>query len=198
MSSESDPPFQEVLFQNAFDFAAIGMALVSPDGRWLRVNRSICELIGYSENELLQCRFQDVTHPDDLDLDLENVAKLLSGEITSYQMEKRYLHKNGATVWGLLSVSVFRDSAGKAAFFISQIQDITARKDGEEKLLAAAAEIKRLRQGLLKVCAWTKRIEVDGRWIPIDEFLSRYLHLKLTHGMSDEAVRLFGREAPTN
>ena len=172
------------------------MALVSPDGRWLRVNRSLCEIIGYSEAELLRGRFQDVTHADDLHLDLENLEKLLSGEITSYQMEKRYLHKNGTVVWGMLSVSLFKDATGKPSFFISQIQDITARKEGEEKLQAAASEIKRLRQGLLKVCAWTKRIEVDGRWIPIDEFLSRYLHLKLTHGMSDEAVRLFGRPGP--
>jgi PAS domain S-box-containing protein len=196
VSSRSGDLPEGVLFQNAFDFAAIGMALVSPEGRWLRVNRSLCQLIGYSEEELLQGRFQDVTHASDLHLDLENVEKLLTGQIASYQLEKRYLHKSGAIVWGMLSVSLVKDSAGKPSFFISQVQDITARKEGEEKLQAAAAEIRRLRQGLLKVCAWTKRIEVDGRWIPVDEFLSRYLHLKLTHGMSEEAVRLFGRQAP--
>lgn len=184
----------DVLFQNAFEHAAIGMALVAQDGRWLRVNRSLCEITGYTEPELLGMRFQDITHPDDLDLDLENVDKLLKGESQGYQMEKRYRHSNGSHVWVLLSVSLVNDSAGKALFFISQIQDITVRKEGEEKLLDAAAEIGRLRTGLLKVCAWTKRIEVDGRWIPIDEFLSRHLHLKLTHGMSDEAVRLFGTQ----
>jgi PAS domain S-box-containing protein len=185
-----------VLFQNAFDHAAIGMALVAPDGRWLKVNQSVLRLTGYSEEELLRLRFQDITHPDDLDLDLENVKKLLTGEMAEYHMEKRYYHKSGAIVWVLLSVSLVKDENGVPRFFISQIQDITARKEGEEKLLAASAEIKRLRQGLLKVCAWTKRIEVDGRWMPIDEFLSHYLHLKLTHGMSDEAVRLFGKKAP--
>ena len=186
----------ETLFESAFQFAAIGMALIALDGGWLKVNRSVCQMTGYSEAELLRLRFQDITHPDDLDLDLENVGRLIAGTINSYQMEKRYYRKDGSIVWVLLSVSLVHRADGAPSFFISQLQDITARKEGEEKLQAAAAEIKRLRQGLLKVCAWTKRIEVDGRWIPIDEFLSRYLHLKLTHGMSDEAVRLFGSNPP--
>lgn len=170
------------------------MALVAPDGAWLRVNRSVCEMTGYTEAELLKMRFQDITHPEDLNLDLENVEKLLCGEVATYQMEKRYLHKNGSIVWGLLSVSLVCDPAGKPLFFISQIQDVTSRKQSEEKLARADAEIRRLRRGLLKVCAWTKRIEVDGRWISIEEFLSRYLQLQLTHGMSEEAVRLFGQQ----
>lgn len=170
------------------------MALVAPDGTWLRVNRSVCEMTGYSEAEMLKMRFQDITHPDDLDLDLENVEKMLCGEVTTYQMEKRYLHKDGSTVWGLLSVSLVRDERSKPLFFISQIQDITAQKENAEKLARADAEVKRLRRGLLKVCAWTKRIEVDGRWISIEEFLSEHLKLQLTHGMSDEAVRLFGKK----
>ena len=184
----------DLLFQNAFDHAAIGMALVAPDGTWLRVNRSVCRMTGYTEAEMLKMRFQDITHPEDLDLDLENVEKMLCGEVTTYQMEKRYLHKSGSIVWGLLSVSLVCDSAGKPLFFISQIQDISARKESIERLARADAEVKRLRRGLLKVCAWTKRIEVDGRWVSIEEFLSQYLQLQLTHGMSDEAVRLFGKK----
>jgi len=183
-----------LLFKTAFNEAAIGMALVGPDGRWLRVNRSVCELTGYSEGELLQIRFQDITHPDDLDLDVENVGKMLRGEISTYQMEKRYLHKNGGIVWVLLSVSLVSDENRQPLFFISQIQDITARKEGEEKLRAAAEEIERLRSGLLKVCAWTKRIEIDGRWIPIEEFLSDSLGLRLTHGMSEEGEKLFSKK----
>ena len=170
------------------------MALVAPDGKWLRVNRSVCEITGYSEEELLQRSFQDITHPDDLDLDLANVHKMLAGEINDYQMEKRYYHKNGAIVWVLLSVSLVRDKKERPRFFISQIQDITTRKESERQLEAAAAEIAKLRKGLLKICAWTKRIEIDGRWIPVDEFLSDHLHLKLTHGMSVEGARLFQKE----
>jgi hypothetical protein len=94
----------------------------------------------------------------------------------------------------MLSVSLVLNEEEDPLFFISQIQNITARKEGEEKLLAAAEEIERLRSGLLKVCAWTKRIEIDGRWIPIEQFLSETLHLRLTHGMSEDAVKLFGKE----
>ena len=196
MMAPSERPHvpEDVLFQSAFDYAAIGMALVAPDGSWLRVNRSVCKMTGYTEEELLKMRFQEITHPDDLHLDLENVEKMLCGEVVTYQMEKRYFHKSGSIVWGLLSVSLVCEEAGKPLFFISQIQDITARKQNEEKLAEADAEIKKLRAGLLKVCAWTKRIEVDGQWVSIEEFLSEHLHLQLTHGMSEEAVRLFGKK----
>ena len=193
-SSNREPLSGDSLFQNAFEHAAIGMALVAPDGKWLRVNRSICEITGYSEQEMLQHSFQEITHPDDLDLDMANVAKMLSGEIDSYQMEKRYYHKNGAVVWALLSVSLVRDEKGRPRFFISQIQDITSRKESERQLDEASTEITKLRKGLLKICAWTKRIEIDGRWISVDEFLSDHLHLKLTHGMSVEGARIFQKE----
>ena len=177
------------LFQSAFEFAAIGMALVSPEGKWLRVNRSVCEITGYSEAELLARSFQDITHPDDLDLDLANVRKMLAGEIRTYQMEKRYFHKNGSIVWVLLSVSLVHNKSDAPLFFISQIQDITRRKQSDEQLAEAAAEIQRLQKGLLKVCAWTKRIELNGKWIPIDEFLTKHLHLNLTPGVSVEGGR---------
>jgi PAS domain S-box-containing protein len=179
------------LFQNAFEFAAIGMALVSPEGKWLRVNRSVCDITGYSEAELLERTFQDITHPDDLDLDLANVKKMLAGKIKTYQMEKRYIHKNGSILWVMLSVSLVDNKSGVPLFFIGQIQDITRRKQSDEQLAEATAEIQRLQKGLLKVCAWTKRIELNGKWIPIDEFLSKNLHLKLTPGVSVEGGRTF-------
>lgn len=170
------------------------MALVAPDGTWLRVNRSLCRITGYDEADLLHRTFQEITHPDDLDLDLVNVRKMLSGEIDSYQLEKRYLHKSGSIVWALLCVSLVRDEKGEPLFFISQIQDITRRKEGEQQLNEASAEIEKLRSSLLKICAWTKRIQIDDRWISIDEFLRDHLHLNLTHGMSVEGARLFKQE----
>src|SRR4030088_3196778 len=120
-ASSPDRLTPDSLFQSAFEFAAIGMALVSPEGKWLRVNRSICEITGYSEAELLKRTFQDITHPDDLDLDLANVRKMLAGEIKTYQMEKRYFHKDGSIVWVLLSVSLVRTESGEPLFFIGQI-----------------------------------------------------------------------------
>lgn len=191
MSASPSKLDSNLLIENAFEHAAIGMALVAPDGRWLRVNRSLCELTGYSADELLGLTFQDITHPDDLDLDLTNLKKLLNGEIATYQTEKRYFNKGGATVWIALSVSLVRDEEGIPLFFISQIEDITAAKEAERKLRKGMAEIERLRSSLLTVCAWTKQIQVDGQWLSMDEFLTNRLNLKLTHGMSVEGAKLF-------
>jgi PAS domain S-box-containing protein len=93
----------EELFRGSFDDASIGMALVGIDGRWLRVNWALCEIVGYSEEELLEKTFQEITHPDDLEADLDYVRRLMAGEIRTYQMEKRYLHKEGHEVWVLLN-----------------------------------------------------------------------------------------------
>jgi len=182
--SKNDPLSPDALFQSAFEFAAVGMALVSPEGKWLRVNRSVCQITGYSEKELLQRTFQDITHPDDLELDLENVRKMLAGEIETYQMEKRYYRKDGEIVWVLLSVSLVRTNSGEPLFFISQIQDITRQNLSEEQLAKATAQIKRVQERLLKICTWTKRIYVDGKWITVDKFLTEHLHLKLTPATS--------------
>ncbi len=190
--SVNDPLSSDALFQSAFEFAAIGMALVSPEGKWLRVNRSVCKITGYSEAELLERTFQDITHPDDLELDLENVRKMLAGEINTYQMEKRYYRRDGTIVWVLLSVSLVRTKSGEPLFFISQIQDITRQKTSEQRLAKATAEIKRLQERLLKICTWTKRIQVDGKWIPFDEFLTQNLHLKLTPGTSVQGGPMSG------
>ena len=125
----------EELFRSAFDYAAIGMALVSSKGRWLQVNRSLCDILGYTEPELLAVNFQKVTHPDDLGTALTQIKQLVKGKIPSYQMEKRYLHKQGHAVWVLWSVSRVRDTHTGAVHLIFQIQDITDRKRAEERLL---------------------------------------------------------------
>src|SRR5437588_10830408 len=121
-------------FRNAFDYAAIGMALVSPQGGWLRVNRSLCDLVGYTEQELLESNFQAVTHPEDLGSDLANLYRLMQGETPTSHLEKRYVHRLGQIVWALNSVSLVRDSDDKPAHFIFQIQDITERKRAEAAL----------------------------------------------------------------
>ncbi|HEX8653293.1 MAG TPA: PAS domain S-box protein [Pyrinomonadaceae bacterium] len=127
-------------FRSAFDNAPIGIALVSPEGRWLQVNHSMCEIVGYTEQELRATTFQAITHPDDLDADLDHVRQMLDGEIRTYQMEKRYFHSQGHVVFVLLSVSLVRDAAGQPLYFIAQIQDITERKGAE---VALAQQVKR-------------------------------------------------------
>jgi PAS domain S-box-containing protein len=118
----------EERFSGAFEHAPIGVALVSPEGRWLKVNRALCDLVGYSEAELLTRTFQDITHPDDLETDLENVRRIIAGEIHSYRMEKRYVHARGHSVTILLNVSLVRDALEEPRYFIAQIQDITSHK----------------------------------------------------------------------
>ncbi|HYE65485.1 MAG TPA: EAL domain-containing protein [Pyrinomonadaceae bacterium] len=125
----------EEIFRSAFDYAAIGMALVSSKGRWLQVNHSLCEILGYTEQELLTNSFQKITHPDDLGSVLANIKQLLKGEIPTYQMEKRYIHKQGHAVWVLWNVSRVRDANTGSVYLIFQIQDITDRKGAEERLL---------------------------------------------------------------
>lgn len=303
------------LFRNAFQHAAIGMALVGLDGRWLQVNPSVCRLLGYTEAELLATTFQEITHPDDLDTDLSYVGQLLGGEIESYQMEKRYRHKDGRLVWALLSVSLAYSDNGSQHCFISQIQDITARKEAEQdrdimfdlplifrvvfgkdghfqrlsrqwvealgytheelmnrrlldfvhpedlpktesavaailegrkhhffqnrirradgsnlwliwcgtgaperqlgfaaaidvtplkeaearavsdarekqrlydELRAATDEVRSYQDNFLTICAWTKQVRRGTNWVPLEEFLSKQLHFKLSHGISDE------------
>ncbi len=120
-------------FRGAFESAAIGMAIVAPDGRWLQVNESLCALIGYSEEELLAGGdFQAITHSDDLDTDLGYVDQMLAGKIKSYQLDKRYIHKLGHFIWIHLSVSLVRDASGAPVHFVSQIQDISQQKQAEE------------------------------------------------------------------
>ena len=124
----------EERFRRSFHDAAIGMALVGTDGSVLRTNRSLCDMLGYREVELLGKTFQEITHPDDLDADLDQVRRMLDGEIRAYQMEKRYFHKEGHVVWALLSVSMVHDEEGEPLYFVSQVQDISERKVLEERL----------------------------------------------------------------
>jgi PAS domain S-box-containing protein len=124
----------EAGFRYGFDQAAIGMALVGLDGGWLRVNSALCGIVGYSEQELLATNFQHITHPEDLNADLNYVNQMLRDEIRTYQMEKRYIHKNGHAVWILLSVSRVYDKDNQPICFFSQIQDISERKRAEQAL----------------------------------------------------------------
>jgi diguanylate cyclase (GGDEF)-like protein/PAS domain S-box-containing protein len=119
------------LFQQTFEQAAVGMAHVAPDGAWLRVNRKLCDILGYSADELLGLTFQDITHADDLATDLGQVQDMLAGTIDHYSMEKRYIHKNGHQVWVNLTVALARKDDGTPDYFISVVEDIHLRKDAE-------------------------------------------------------------------
>lgn len=130
-------------FHTAFENAPIGMALVGLDGRWLEVNDALCQITGYGEEELLLKRFQDITHPEDLEVDLDYAQQLLRGEISSYQMQKRYLHRDGHAVWVQLTGSLMHGAAGEPLYFVAQIQDIGERLRAEQMRQEYARELER-------------------------------------------------------
>jgi PAS domain S-box-containing protein len=164
----------EERFRSAFDNAPIGMALVAPDGRWLKVNKAICEITGYSETALLTRTFQSITHPDDLDTDLEFVRQMLAGEIRSYQMDKRYYHANGHLIWVSLSVSLVRDSSGGPLYFISQIKDITDRRAAEESIHRV---VDRIAEAVSIIDSDGKRLHANkASQIILDDLRTRFEH----------------------
>jgi len=122
----------EARFRHAMEYSAIGMALISPEGRWLQVNRSLCNLLGYSSDELKEMTAPQLSHPDDLAAHLTKRARLLTGEITSYSMEKRYLRKDKQTVWTMLTMSLVRNHHQQPLYFIAQIENITDLKQSEK------------------------------------------------------------------
>jgi len=123
----------ESAFRATFEQAAVGMARVATDGRWLQVNQRLCDVVGYTRDELLALTFQDITHPHDLD-GLGQVRRVLAGDMDTYAKEMRLIRKDGSIVWINFTVGLVRDSAGAPAYCISVVEEITKRKRAEEAL----------------------------------------------------------------
>jgi two-component system, sensor histidine kinase and response regulator len=184
----------EAQFRGAFDFAAIGMALVDLDGRFMKVNRALCETVGYSEQELVSLTFQDITHPADLEKDLELAAQLVRGEISTYHLDKRYIHKDGRIVWILLVASVVRDAAGQPVHFIAQIRDVTARREAEQALQESEQRYRTLidtaNEGVWTIDAQGRTDYVNQRMADMLGYgLEEMIGRSLIDFMDDEAVQ---------
>ena len=152
--------FSEERFRVAIQHSPIGFALVAPNGKWLNVNPAICSIVGYTKEELLKLDFQTITYPDDLDIDLNYVQQMLKREIETYQMEKRYIHKNGHIVWTQLNVSLVLDSENQPLYFVAQIQDITQRKEAEEEIRQLNLDLeRRVKQRTIELEAANKELE---------------------------------------
>jgi PAS domain S-box-containing protein len=183
----------EERFRVTFENAAVGLALVGPDGKWLRVNAKLCATLGYAHDELLEKTFQDITYPSDLAEDLANVQLMLAGEIENYTIEKRYIHKDGSIVWANLTVGCARKRDGAIDYFISAIEDVTARKLAETSL-AESEERLRLATDAAEIGIWSweparDHVVWENQWLyeltgvsssegPIkeDRFLNEFIH----------------------
>lgn len=129
IDTEEAPPLPILHnFHGAFHQAPIGMMLVNMDWHVMHVNRSICDMLGYSAEELLSKTFQEITHPDDIKTDLDLVRQMIAGDINDYRLEKRYFHKDGHVIWMLLSASLLKDENRIPQYFIFHIQDISEYK----------------------------------------------------------------------
>jgi PAS domain S-box-containing protein len=188
----------EERFRVTFEQAAVGIAHVSTEGRFLRLNQQFCEIVGYSREEMIALTYQELTHPDDLELDLQNTDQLMNGEIESFSMEKRYLRKDGKPVWVGLTVSLLREETGEPKYFIAVVQDIDKRKAVEEAL-RYSQELQQLAVTGAQLGIWSNdlvsgEIYWDARTreifgVPTDERATLDLAFNLIHPDDREMAR---------
>jgi PAS domain S-box-containing protein len=184
------------LFQTAFEDSETGMAFVGLDGKWMRINQSLCDFLGYSNEELRSLTFQAITAPSGWTEHNLPAMRLFSGEIDKYRGGHEFCQKDGCSKRVLLDACFVRAGDEHPACFFIQVQDLQIPNESHQTeefriladLGASQREVEKLREGLLTVCAWTKRIRYDGCWMSVDDFLTKCLNLHLTHGISDEAA----------
>jgi PAS domain S-box-containing protein len=172
----------EMRFRSVFDNAAVGISLAALDGKYLAVNQALCQMLGYSEKELQVLTFQELTHPEDLEIDLYHYQKLLSNEIDGFHIEKRFRHQDGQFIWGLMSVSIVRDPENQPMYDIALIQNINELKTTQQELSKLNQELEiRIQQRTAdlqmsneKLIATNKELERVTRLK--DEFLATMSH----------------------
>ncbi len=189
---------EEERFRNALEHAPIGMAIVALQGEFVQVNRALCAIVGYEKGELEKLTFQAITHPDDLQGDLANVQQLLRGDVDSYQMEKRYLRKDGRIVWVQLTASVVRDDMGRPVHFIAQVQDIMKRRQADEEL-RRSEEHSRLSEAQLHAFMDNSPSimfikDLEGRYVHVNERFVRAFGLERKHIIARTDAELFAPE----
>ncbi|PHR20905.1 MAG: hypothetical protein COA41_04420 [Sphingopyxis sp.] len=174
---------EKALLANTFDNAAVGIAHVGHDGRWLRINEKLCEIFGYDRDELLGLTFQDITHPDDLDDDLVMFEKLKSGAIVGYNLEKRYYRKDGTVIWARLTTSSQKNASGTMEFCIAVLEDITTEKEHQQHLDILAGELQHRVKNTLAMVQAIARMSLPEDTAGKEAFLSRILALSRSHDL---------------
>src|SRR5690606_4410752 len=173
----------EARFRSTFEQAAVGISHVGLDGRWLRVNQRLCEIVGYSADELLRMTFREVTHPDDLEAGRVNRERLLAGDVKTFAMEKRYRRKDGRTLWVRVTVSLMRDEecGGAPRYFICVVEDIDQQKRAETALRESQERLRerdeRLHAALLASSTVTYRWDLRSNALHEDETVGQLIGL---------------------
>jgi PAS domain S-box-containing protein len=170
----------EQRFRATFQNAAVGMAIVGTDGSWQQVNQKACDITGYTADELMQLTFQNITHPDDLNIDLSLLEETIAGKRDSYSMEKRYFRKDGALVWVKLTVGCARSKSGDVDYFISVIEDITQEKQKDDALHRSE---ERFRAIFENAAVGMAQVAPDGRWLRANRKVCEFL------GYSEEELK---------
>ncbi len=149
ISAEETLRESEEQFRATFEQAAVGIAHATLDGRWLRINQKLADIVGYTTEELLAKSFSEISHPDDLEADLAHLRQMLAGEIAAFSMEKRYFRKDMSIVWVNLTVSLARKPSGEPNYFIAVIEDISARKQADQQIKIQLEELQRWQDVML-------------------------------------------------
>ncbi len=161
-----------------FEQAAVGIARIGMNGRWQQVNQRFCDIVGYSQEELLDLTYYDLTNPDDHPQTVPEVLPLLSDQPRSFSKEKRYIRKDGRSVWVSLSLSLVEDSSGEPKYIVSVVQDIDERKRAEQQVLFQASLLGQVRNAIIvtdtagKITYWNKFAETLYQW-KAEEVLGR-------------------------
>jgi diguanylate cyclase (GGDEF)-like protein/PAS domain S-box-containing protein len=190
----------ESRFRSAFEEAPIGMSMIALDGRFLSVNRALCEITGYSRDELETRSFRCITHPDDTSADDEALRAMLAGEIAHQQTEKRYIHEDGRVVPVLLSSTLVRDAVGEPLHVLNQVQDITERKRFEDQLqyladhdsLTGLFNRRRFEEELTRELANAARYGNRAALLAIDLDNFKYINDSLGHAVGDQLIARLG------
>ncbi|PIQ48670.1 MAG: hypothetical protein COW03_08625 [Cytophagales bacterium CG12_big_fil_rev_8_21_14_0_65_40_12] len=180
---------QEEQFRQTFEFAANGMGLIGLDGKWLKVNQGICNILGYTKEELSLLTFSDITYQDDLLKGLEQLDELIKGNIDSYQVEKRYLNKAQQIVWVLISVSLVKNNLGEPSHLISQINNITQRKLAQFQLQESLSKLQGIQDASTQVCII--EFDIDGKIIFFNKGAENLLGYAAQEVVNIENVTLF-------
>jgi PAS domain S-box-containing protein len=161
----------ETQFKLAFEHSLIGMALITPDGKWKRVNKSLCQMLGYTEAEMKGLTIQGITHPDDLEKSAMTLDDLSNHKIDKIKFEKRYLHKNGKTIWVVIAATMLYDASGQPLYYVSQIEDITKRKEIENDLVLSEKKYRTIFENVQDVFYQTDQ---NGLVTEISPSIERY------------------------